>query len=81
MRGQFGADANLLGTSLRDGGDEVCDAIERTGVEYVLDFGDRWIYPLGHEDFVGLHGLDRSDFVEEVASVGDAGLYRITGCD
>jgi hypothetical protein len=81
MRGQFGVDAALLGTDLRDGGDEVCEALERTGVDYVLDFGDQRIYPLGHEDFIGMHDLDRSDFVEEVASIGDAALYRVVGCD
>ncbi|MHC2999652.1 DUF6541 family protein [Microbacterium sp. HJ5] len=81
MRGQFGADASLLGTDLREGGEEVCQAIDRTGVEYVLDFGSQRIYPLGHEDFIGLHDLDQSDVVDEVAVIGDAALYEVTGCD
>jgi hypothetical protein len=81
IKGRYGADAALLGTSLRDGGPEVCAAAERRGVEYAIDFGDRSIFPGYQELYAGLHDLGASDILTPIANVGSATLYQITGCD
>lgn len=80
IKGVYGPDAAALGTGLRDGGLEVCDAVKRLGVEYALDFGDRVIFPKYGELYAGLHDLDRSRLLTPMAEEGDATLYRITGC-
>ncbi|WP_318841136.1 DUF6541 family protein [Microbacterium sp. M28] len=78
--GQYGADARLLSQEMVEGGPEVCEAAERLGVEYVFDFGDRLIFEEYRDPFDGLHGFsDSSDFTE-VARVGDAALYELSGC-
>lgn len=60
-------------------GSAVCDALARTDVEYVLDFGSQEIHGAEHE-FKGILDLDESAAVELVDEVGDARLYRVTGC-
>lgn len=79
--GRFGEDATLLGKELNQGGDEVCAALERTNVTYALDLGERRIYDTYNWWYLGLHDLDDSDMVTEIARVGDAALFEITGCD
>lgn len=80
IKGVYGPDAALLGTRLREGGPEVCAAVERLGVQYALDFGDRVIFPKYGELYTGLHDLDRSPVLTAIAEEGDATLYRVTGC-
>ena len=59
---------------------EVCDAVERSGVDYVLNFGSQEIHG-GEHRYRGLERLGRSDLVTEIDAEGDAVLYQITGCD
>lgn len=68
---------------LRDAeaGDEVCDAAERTGVEYVLDFGPREVQDIGPHPYPGLERLASSDAFELVDREGGARLYRLVACD
>jgi len=80
IKGYYGDDAALIGEDLRDGGAEVCDALARLGVDYVLDFGDRLIFPGYQSLYEGMHDLAGSPLVTPVESVGDATLYEITGC-
>ncbi|MDT0156744.1 hypothetical protein Q9R19_03795 [Microbacterium sp. ARD32] len=78
--GAYGDDAKVLALGLADGGAAVCAAAERMGVEYAFDFGDRVMFENFGYSFAGLHELAGSDAVTEVARVGDAALYRLTGC-
>nr|WP_143033923.1 DUF6541 family protein [Microbacterium humi] len=63
---------------------EVCAALKRTGVDYVLDFGaDRFGGRITVDTSIGYEGLldlDHSSVVEEVDRVNDKVLYRITAC-
>ncbi|CAH0129908.1 hypothetical protein SRABI76_00271 [Microbacterium oxydans] len=59
---------------------KVCQAVERSGVDYVLDFGSQEIHGAEHR-YRGLERLSRSDLVTMIDSEGDAVLYKITGCD
>ncbi|KJL41227.1 DUF6541 family protein [Microbacterium trichothecenolyticum] len=61
-------------------GSAVCDALERTGVDYVLDFGTQEINGESHP-YPGFQNLGRSSAAELVERVGDAKLFRIVGCD
>ncbi len=78
-----------INTGLKDAltDPDVCAAVLATGSEYVLDFG---VYSRDSGgvlvfdstvDYPGLVGLEDSGVVEEVYSVGDKVLYRITACD
>ncbi|OAN41285.1 DUF6541 family protein [Microbacterium sp. H83] len=60
-------------------GSAVCDAIERTGTTYVLDFGVDEIHGAKHE-YDGLRRLAASDALTLVDSEGSAKLYEVTGC-
>lgn len=59
---------------------DVCGAVEETGVEYVLDFGEQEVHG-GDHPYPGLDDLESSGAVTLVDSEGDAKLYRITACD
>ena len=61
-------------------GTAVCEAIDRTRVLYLLDFGTREIHGAEHE-YDGLADPEDSDALTLVDEVGDARLYRVTGCD
>jgi hypothetical protein len=76
------ADQDLIDTRLRDAATdpEVCAALERTGVRWVLDFGPYLEANPAAETYPGLDGLDSSNAVTEVDREGDAVLYRITAC-
>lgn len=70
----------VLADGLRDGGSEVCEALEVYGApEYVLDFGPgemtpgRYMMP-GFTDFAGQRGFELVD------AEGEASLWRITVC-
>lgn len=60
-------------------GGEVCDALSRENVGFVLDFGDREVHGGAHQ-FPGFDELRTSPSVELVDSVGNAKLYRVIGC-
>jgi hypothetical protein len=61
-------------------GADVCAAVARTGVEYVLDFGTREVHGAQHE-FPGYEALATSNAVELVDREGQARLYKIIGCE
>ncbi|MGO3321049.1 MAG: DUF6541 family protein [Microbacterium gubbeenense] len=81
VTGRYGADASLLAHEFVTGDAAVCDAVERLGVTHALDFGDREIFENHSADFDGLHDLGTSPILTQVAAVGDAALYEVTGCD
>lgn len=56
-----------------------CEALDASGVRYVLDFGSREVHG-GRHVFAGLERLGSSDAAELVAAEGDAKLYRVTAC-
>ncbi len=61
-------------------GAPVCTAIADTGVRYVLDFGTREVHG-GSHPYPGFRALVASRAAKLVDSVGQAKLYRVTGCD
>lgn len=75
-------DLSTINDGLADAraGDEVCAALERLGVGFVLDFGDLRITDFA-TDFPGLDGLEDSDAVRLVDEEGSARLYEIVACD
>lgn len=75
-------DARIINTELGTRGDSsrVCAALERTGVEFVLDFSAEGDFQENPDDYSGLESLDDSPFVELVAEEGEAKLYMITSC-
>lgn len=80
VTGSYGPDATLLARGLVSGDSEVCSAIDRLGVTYAFDFGDREIYENHFTTYDGLHGLNLSPVLTEVDRVGDAAMYEVTGC-
>lgn len=72
----------VLGQELVDLSDkpEVCQALDDTGITYVLDFGES-TPGAGREDMPGLTGFADATGFQKVAQQGDASLWRITGCD
>jgi hypothetical protein len=76
------ADQRVIDGHLRDAESDpdVCSAVRRTGVRWVLDFGPYLEVNPGTENYPGLDGLDSSSAVTEVDREGDAVLYRITAC-
>jgi hypothetical protein len=62
-----------------EAGDEVCQALDRLGAGFVLDFGDVRIIDSGM-DLSGLEGLEDSDAVRLVDEQGTARLYEIVAC-
>lgn len=62
---------------------EVCQAAKRQNVQFLLDFGERYIDPQRNEvgDFPGLKVAERSSAFVKVDQEGDAALYRFVGCD
>ncbi len=73
-------DANLVDI---DSDPLVCDAVDRLGVDYVLDFGSQNVFGLETpwEDRPGLNDLTPSEHLVLVDSEGtDARLFRIEGC-
>lgn len=76
------ADVELLNQELDEleSRSEVCSALERTGVRYVLDFGTDEVH--GHQHpYQGIDELDPANGFELVDQVApDARLFEITGC-
>lgn len=62
--------------------EEVCGAVDATGARWYLDFQDTLDIGKPFEDqYRGLDQAIESGMVSPVYTSGDAGLYRITGCD
>lgn len=78
---EFTDDELLILDHLADAepGSKVCDALERRGVDYVLDFGAKEVHGAEHE-YGGLEHLASSDAVEMIDREGAARLYEVTGC-
>lgn len=74
--------ARIINTRLDSDGDSpvVCDALEETGVRYVLDFDGGGDFMDNGGDFSGLDRLADSPYTELVAEEGDARLFRIVSC-
>ena len=74
-------DGGIVDESLKDADSmpEVCDAVENTGVSYVLDFGTREVHGGDHR-YPGIEEIEGDSDFEKVASVGEASLYRFIGC-
>ncbi|WP_307083820.1 DUF6541 family protein [Arthrobacter agilis] len=69
--------------SLRDAATDprACDAVEETGVSYVLDFGTQYLVEGGGEGlFPGFDDLADSDAVRLVDEQGAAKLYEVVVC-
>ncbi len=58
----------------------VCEAVEATGIEYVLDFGSDSVHPGERSIFPGLRELTPANGFDLVDQEGSARLLRITGC-
>lgn len=74
---------DVIASRLRDIDEDpaVCEALAAYGnPEYVLDFGVGGTGP-GQYLMPGMSGFERSDGFTEVASEGEASLWRITACD
>lgn len=70
--------AERLDTALID--PEVCEAVESTGAEYVLDFGRQDVEGF-NVHYEGFDYLNYASGFEQIAREGDAALYRIAACD
>ncbi len=81
--GEIGADEQLLDSELRriDDDPAVCAAVERLGVDYVLDFGslDVWGGD-GPLNYPGVIDLDPTPSLVLVDQEGEARLFAIEGC-
>ena len=75
-------DITLIDNETNDAspGSPVCGALQRTGVNYVLDFGTQQINGENYQ-YPGFEDLDNSEAVELVKQIGEARLYRVVGCD
>lgn len=75
-------DAETINTRLATRGDSpvVCDALQDTGVRYVLDFSADGDFQENPGDYSGLEGLDSSPFVALVKQEGNAKLFKIVSC-
>lgn len=83
--GNIGTDEAYLGNRLKliETDPLVCQAVDRLGVDYVLDFGAQnvWNNPGVGLDRQGLYGLSPSPHLVLVDSQGpSARLFRIEGC-
>ena len=82
LSGVITDDAEAINTMLSTDGDspQVCDALEDTGVEYVLDFSADGDFQENDGDYSGFDDLDDSPYVELVEQRGEAKLFRIVSC-
>ena len=83
--GNIGTDEAYLGNRLKliDSDPLVCEAVDRLGVDYVLDFGAQnvWNNPGVGLDRQGLYNISPSPHLVLVDSEGpNARLFRIEGC-
>lgn len=77
------SDRELVAGHLNEANEDprVCEAVERLGVEYVLDLGGEHYWIDDPDGYPGLEGLVQAGVAEEVARVEDSRLLRITACD
>lgn len=61
-------------------GSDVCDAVDRLGIEYVLDFGTQEVNG-GEHSYQGMDRLSSSRAVAEVDAEGEAVLYEVVVCE
>lgn len=82
FRGNDAPEAWELAEHLKDGGAEVCAAAQHLGVDYVLDFGSQFIPERESRtrEYPGLTDVSGSPILTEIAAVGEARLFEITGC-
>lgn len=75
-------DAAVINSSFDTEGDSprMCQALEATGVRYVLVFDGGEFRESDHPDFTGLDDLGDSPYARLVASEPGAELYQITSC-
>ena len=78
---EISRDIQAIDDGLANGapGSAVCDAVARTGTHFVLDFGEREIFP-GTHHYPGLEHLDSSAAVRLVDEQGEARLYEVVAC-
>ncbi|MBM7830025.1 hypothetical protein JOE59_000730 [Agromyces cerinus] len=71
-----------IAEGLGDGTAAACSAAAEFGVDYVLDFGDRFVFQVDArtELYPGLTDLQDATALTLLASRGDAKLYEVTGC-
>ena len=76
-----GPDVEMVNRHLDDAhwDPDVCAAVNRLGVRYILDFGTKEIAG-GEHPYQGLVGVDQQGIAEVVKTVGEARLLRITAC-
>lgn len=79
---QVSKQAELINSRFVDEGDSprMCQALDATGVRYILDFSEHGDFMANDADFSGLRDLSRSPYVTLVDSESGAKLYRITTC-
>ncbi len=82
FEGNSDPSAWVLARHLKDGGAEVCAAADHLGVEYVLDFGSQFLPAPEYRlvKYPGLTDVSSSPILTEIAAVGEARLFEITGC-
>lgn len=81
--GDISSDESFLNMNLRDIDEDpaVCAAVQRSGVDFVLDFGSLDLYgQVDPADYEGIVNLEPSAGLELVDAVGDARLFKIEGC-
>lgn len=81
--GDIGDDEQLLDSKLRliDEDPRVCAAVDRLGVDFVLDFGDLDVWGgEGPLNYPGVIDLDPTPGLVLVDQEGDARLFAIEGC-
>ncbi|WP_427869662.1 DUF6541 family protein [Leucobacter luti] len=81
LMNEISADRIMVMDHLRDAATnpQVCEAADRLGVRYVLDFGRREVHKENHR-YKGIERLDRAEGFELVDHEGSARLYRLTAC-
>lgn len=83
FEGNSDPDAWVLAEHMKEGGAEVCAAANRLGVDFLLDFGSQFVPAPEYRvvKYPGLTDVAGSPILTEVAAVGDARLYALTGCN
>ncbi|MBE9925729.1 hypothetical protein G8C93_07460 [Cellulosimicrobium cellulans] len=82
LRMPLDGDRGVVAGRLNEAADDpqVCEAVSRLGLEYVLDMGGENFWGDDGARFAGLEGLVAAGVAEEVARVEDSRLLRITAC-
>lgn len=88
MSGRLSADELYLAEKFNTGDSKVCELIAQFGITHALEFGGMLM--LGDTEnpgtesqravFSGLNDLEQSPHLGQLHSIGEAKLYRVTGC-